>query len=295
MADFLLREQAPLDATEWERFDSAIVQTARRQLVGRRFLNLVGPLGAGVQEVPTYVFVGVEPGMLSIVGEEDPKPIKAAERLHPVIPLIYKDFWIYWRDIETSRRFGIPLNLSAAAAAAAFVAQREDDLIFNGNADLGYVGLTNVEGRNVLSKLDWAESGNAFSDAVAAMQRLVGQGFYGPFVLVVSPTLYASMARVYANTGVLEIEQVRKIMTAGIYQTPVLPDDVVLVASVGPQNFDLVVSQDLVTAYLTPENLNHAFRVLEAVVLRIHRPGAICTLQAGAPGEERGRPPRRRG
>ncbi|MBI4320805.1 MAG: bacteriocin family protein [Chloroflexi bacterium] len=294
MPDFLLREQAPLTPKEWELIDNVVVQTARRQLVGRRFLNLVGPLGAGVQEVPTYVFVGIEPGTLSVLGEADPRPIKATERLHPVIPLIYKDFWIYWRDIETSRRFGVPLSLSPAAAAASFVGQREDDLIFNGSVDMGYSGLTNVAGRNVLSKSDWGKMGSAFGDAVGAMQRLVSQGFYGPFALVVSPSLYASMARVYENTGVLEIEQVRKIMTAGVYQTPVLTDDIALVLSTGAQNFDLVVAQDLITAYLTPENLNHAFRVLEAIVLRIHRPGAICTLETRVPAEEEEIPPRRR-
>jgi uncharacterized linocin/CFP29 family protein len=45
------------------------------------------------------------------------------------------------------------------------------------------------------------------------------------------------------------------------------------------QNLDLVVAQDLVTAYLGPENMDHHFRVLESLVLRIKRPGAICALE----------------
>lgn len=282
MTDLLNRSTAPLTPAEWENIDRAVVQTARRQLVGRRFINVVGPLGPGVQEVPTYTYVGIEPGIIDTIGVDDPTPIRAAARLHPIIPLIYKDFIIYWRDVETSRRFGVPLNTSAAAAAAAYVAQREDDLIINGQPELGYRGLTNVEGRHVLPKRDWAQMGAAFDDAVAAMQRLVAKGFYGPFAMVTSPANYASMARVYANTGVLEIEQVRKIMTAGIFQTPVIADATVVVVSTGPQNFDLVIAQDMITAYLESVNLNHPFRVLEALVLRIHRPDAICTLEGGA-------------
>lgn len=282
MPDLLNRSAAPLTESEWANIDRVVVQTARRHLVGRRFINVVGPLGAGVQEVPTYVYTGIEPGLIDTIGGDDPTPIRAATRLHPIIPLIYKDFIIYWRDIETSRRFGVPLNMSAAAAAAAFVAQREDDLIVNGHPDLGYRGLTNVEGREVLPRRDWAQMGNAFGDAVDAMQRLVSRGFYGPFAMIVSPTNYASMARVYENTGVLEIEQVRKIMTAGIFQTPVIADATILVVSTGPQNFDIVIAQDLITAYLESINLNHPFRVLESLVLRIHRPDAICTLEAGA-------------
>jgi uncharacterized linocin/CFP29 family protein len=300
MPDLLNRESAPLTEGEWANIDQIVVDVARRQLVGRRFINIVGPLGAGVQEVPTYVFGGIEPGVLDTIGDEDPTPIRAVARLHPVIPMIYKDFVIFWRDIETSRRFGIPLSISAAAAASSFVAQREDDLIINGNADLGYSGLVNIEGREVMARRDWAQMGAAFDDAVAAMQRLISRGFFGPFAMVVSPINYASMARVYQNTGVLELEQVQKVITAGIYQTPVIPDDVVVVVSTGAQNFDLVLGQDLVTAYLESTNLNHPFRVLETVVLRIHRPGAICTLEGAAPagggggGRGRSRVPERR-
>lgn len=293
MVDLLNRSAAPLTESEWANIDKVVVETARRQLVGRRFINVVGPLGAGVQEVPTYVYAGIEPGIIDTLGGDDPTPIRAVARLHPVIPMIYKDFVIFWRDIETSRRFDVPLNLSNAAAAAAFVAQREDDLIINGHAELGYRGLTNVEGREVLPRRDWTQMGAAFDDAVAAMQRLISRGFYGPFAMVVSPMNYALMARVYANTGVLELEQVRKIMSAGIFQTPVISDNTVLVVSVGPQNFDLVIAQDLITAYLESVNLNHPFRVMETIVLRIHRPGAICTLEGGAKAQPGGG--RRRG
>ncbi len=287
MTDLLNRSLAPLTEGEWAHLDEIVVATARRQLVGRRFINVVGPLGAGVQEVPTYVYIGIEPGIVDVIGGDDPTPIRAASRLHPVIPLIYKDFIVNWRDIETGRRFGVPLNLSAAAAAAAFVAQREDDLILNGHAGLGYSGLTNVSGRETLSMRDWAQMGNAFADAVAAMQLLVSRGFYGPFAMVVSPTNFAHMARVYENTGVLEIEQVRKIMTAGIFQTPAMSDAAVVVVSTGPQNFDLVIAQDLITAYLESQNLNHPFRVLETLVLRVHRPNSICTLEGAAPKTRR--------
>jgi len=38
------------------------------------------------------------------------------------------------------------------------------------------------------------------------------------------------------------------------------------------------VAQDLITAYLGPENMDHTFRLMEILALRIKRPGAICTL-----------------
>lgn len=294
MPDIFNRAEAPLTPVEWDHIDRIVVETARKALVGRRFVDVSGPLGAGVQTAPSYIYTGTQMGEIKLLPEDDPNPLRAQARMQPVIPVIYKDFQLYWRDIETARTFNIPMDLSAAAAAAAFVAQREDDLIINGNAELGYTGLTTAEGREVLPQSNWETMGSAFADAVAAMQRLVSEGFFGPFAMVVSPIRFANMARVYENTGVLEIEQVRKIMTAGVFSTPVIADNVVLVVSTGPQNFDLIVAQDYTVAYLTQNNLNHPFRVLESVLLQIHRPGAICTLEAGEVPAEEGREKRRR-
>ena len=34
--------------------------------------------------------------------------------------MIHKDFRLHWRDLETAAQLGIPLDVSAAAAAATF-------------------------------------------------------------------------------------------------------------------------------------------------------------------------------
>ncbi|MCC8180150.1 MAG: encapsulin, partial [Planctomycetes bacterium] len=43
-------------------------------------------------------------------------------------------------------------------------------------------------------------------------------------------------------------------------------------------NMDLVIGQDMITAYLGNEGLDHAFRVMETVVPRIKRPTAIAVI-----------------
>lgn len=276
----LLREDAPLSAAEWARIDEVVVEVARKRLVGRRFIPVFGPLGAGLQSVSQDTFVGADVGSVSILGEDDAHPVHAEARRVIPIPLIYKDFRIYWRDIESSRDCGVPLDTSAAAAAAAFVAQTEDDLILNGSEKLGIPGIMNASGRNSVPLLNWDEEGRAFQNVVDATKKLIDSGFYGPFALVVSPPMFARMQRVYNNTGVLEINQVREIVTAGVFQTPVLPQNAAAVISTGAENADIAIAQDLITAYLGPDNMNHPFRVLEALVLRIKRPEAICTLES---------------
>jgi uncharacterized linocin/CFP29 family protein len=64
-----------------------------------------------------------------------------------------------------------------------------------------------------------------------------------------------------------------------VYPTAVLPEPTALLVDSGAQNMDLAVGLDLSTAYIESSNLNHRFRVLESLVLRIRRPGAVCTFE----------------
>ena len=274
----LLRNEAPLIEDEWELIDETVVRVARKQLVGRRFIDVFGPLGAGVQAVQQDVFAGVDVGDISLLGEEETHAVHAETRTFMPLPLLYKDFWIYWRDLETARGCGTGLDISAAAGAAVFVAQAEDKLILNGHEKLGFEGLLNAKWRNSVPLLNWDEAGAAFQNIVDAHKKLVDAGYYGPFALVTSPDLYAKMERVYDNTGVLEINQVRELMTGGVFQTPVMPDNSAVVVSSGPENLDIAIAQDLITAYLGPDKMNHPFRVFETLTLRIKRPESICTL-----------------
>lgn len=283
MGDYLLRDQAPLSPDQWEQIDSTVKSVAERNLVGRRLVPVFGPLGPGLQAVPADTLVGAENGAIDFVGEAEGSLIHLSSRDYIPLPIIYKDFRLHWRDLESASQLSIPLDVSPAAAAAAFCARAEDHLIFNGCQVNGreYRGLTNAEGRNQIPMSDWQEAGAAFSDVVAAVQRLVESEFCGPYAVVVNPRRYAGLNRLFGNSGVLELQQVQQVATAGVYQTPVLRDDVAVVVSVGAENMDLAVSQDLVTAFLETSNMNHYFRVFEILALRVKRPGAICTIEQG--------------
>jgi uncharacterized linocin/CFP29 family protein len=120
--------------------------------------------------------------------------------------------------------------------------------------------------------------GRAFADVVEGVRALTQAGFTGPYALAVSPRLYADLNRIFDDSGVLELEQVEKLARRGVYPTAVLPEPSALLIDSGGQNLDLAVGLDLSTAYVESSNLNHHFRVLESLVLRIRRPGSICTF-----------------
>lgn len=278
--DFLVHGHAPFSETRWRELNEAVAQVARRRLVGRRFLDLYGPLGAGVQSIHNDVYTGTERASIGVLGEESSAPMRTGVRQMLTVPILYKDFSLYWRDIQTAEAFDTPLDFSAAAGAASYVADREDDLIFNGEPELGHAGLLNTPGRMTRALGNWEQPGTAMRVVSEAIEALVETGFYGPYCLVTSPALYAKLARIVQDTGLAEINHLRELCTEGVFRSSVLHKDAAVLLSVGPQNFDLAVSQDMRVAYLGAERMNHPFRVFECLVLRIKRPQAICTLES---------------
>jgi uncharacterized linocin/CFP29 family protein len=281
MADFLQRDQAPLTDNQWAAIDQTVVQSAQAILVGRRVISLVGPFGLGVEMVPSDTLTGATMGQIDLLGNAEGEAIGVEHRRYLPLPLIYKDFWVLGRSLEANRQFGLPLDISGAAAAAAACAQAEDWLIFNGDQALGLPGLRTIDGHQSAPMRDWGKVGQAFADVVDGVRLLTTGGFPGPYALVVSPQLYAQLNRIFDSTGVLELEQVEKLARRGVYPSSALPEPGALLLDSGAANMDLAVAFDLAVAYVESTNLNHRFRALESLALRIHRPEAICVF--GAP------------
>lgn len=282
MPDFLGHAENPLRAEEWDRLNATVIDVARRALIGRRILDLYGPLGPGVQTVPHDEYSGVSAGAVDIVGEQETATVFTDARKFKTIPIIYKDFLLHWRDIEAARTHNMPLDVSAAAGAAALCAQQEDELIFYGDAKLGYEGLMTASGRLTAELGDWMVPGNGYLAIVEATRKLHAHGHYGPYAAVLSPRLWSTLHRIYEKTGVLEIETLQELVSDGVYQSNRLRGDSAVVVSTGPENMDLAISLDMVTSYLGASRMNHPFRVLECLILRIKHPDAICTLELPA-------------
>lgn len=277
--EFLDRKSAPLSEEEWSRVDEAVVNAARSLLVGRRFISVLGPLGPGIYTMPFSVFSGRTPAGIGMDGDDDSFMVQAERRASINLPLLYKDFKIVWRDVESDRLLGVPLDVSAAAVAANDVAVQEDGLIFNGNRELALEGLLTAAKRQKVKIGNWQETGAALADVVKAVGALAEAGHYGPYALAVSPRLFGHMVRVYDNTGRLELEQVKALVGGGVYYSNAIGGNKAVVVAAGSRNLELAVGQDLSTGYLGPVNLNHQFRVLETVALLIRRQDAICTIE----------------
>jgi uncharacterized linocin/CFP29 family protein len=267
-----------LSEQEWKRMDETVVEAVKRQLIGRRFIDIYGPLGEGIQSVINDIFEEPQGGGISLRGEslEMSQPTR---RINLSIPMLYKDFILYWRDLEQAKTLGIPIDMSPAANAAIQCARLEDELIFNGSSEFELSGLMNVKGRLTHIRSDWMKSGKAFEDVVEAISKLQEMNHTGPYAMVVSPELYSLLHRVHQGTNVLEIEHVRELVTDGVFQSPAIKGKAGVIVATGQHNLDLAVAEDFYTVYLDTEHMNHLFRIYEAIALRIKRPSAICTLE----------------
>ncbi|WP_240374082.1 family 1 encapsulin nanocompartment shell protein [Bacillus piscicola] len=269
---------SPLNSSEWNALDETVFGHAKKQLIGRRFIDIYGPLGEGVQSVPTDIYEAPGRGGMSFHGSET-ELSTPKRRVNLTVPLLYKDFILFWRDIQQAKTLDSPIDFSASANAAQQCALLEDDLIFNGSEEFKLKGIMNVKGRLSHIRSDWMKSGNAFTDVVEARNKLLKMGHTGPFALVLSPELYALIHRVHQDTHVLEIEHIRELMPAGVFQSPMIQGNRGVVVDTGQQNLDLAIASDFDTSFIDEDNMNYIFRVYESIVLRIKRPTAICTLE----------------
>lgn len=270
--------EASLTMGEWHELDQTVFDSVKKQLVGRRFIDIYGPLGEGVQSITNDIFDSPDRGAISFHGEDSQLSVPS-RRVTLTVPMLYKDFVLYWRDIQQAKTLNSPIDFSPAANAAQQCALLEDDLIFNGSSEFNLDGIMTVKGKLSHIRTDWMESGNAFSDVVEARNKLLRMGHTGPYALVLSPELYALVHRVHQGTHVLEIEHIRELMTAGVFQSPMIKGGTGVVLDAGRQNIDLAIASDFDTVFLDVDNMNYHFRVYEAIVPRIKRPTAICTLE----------------
>lgn len=256
------KEQSPLNNEYWETMNEIVINTAKKILIGRRFLPIFGPLGAYTHSI----FVDVTEG-------------ESVKRKYYPLKQIYNDFIISWNDIEYILANRGPYDFSQVSRAALECAKMEDEFIFWGCQELNLEGILTSTGTNKIKKGNWDEEEVAYTDIVRGIELLIKKGFAGKFVLVLSPNVYAKLARLNKVMGIPEIEIISKLVNGNIYQTPVIGDDRSVLICAEFANIDLTIGQDLTIAYIGNDKLDHEFRIIETIVLRIKNKDSIVIFE----------------
>jgi len=269
--NFLARGTIPFSEEYWKKIDETVVENVRKNLIGRQFLSLFGPLGAGN--------LSINVDELSATEEIGDGVIKTTGREFVELPQIFEDFVIPWRDIENSEATGSPLDLSRVITAAQSIAQKEDSLIFFGNEFLKCKGILNASGTTKISKGDWSKGENAFSNIAAGISSFTSKGIIGRYSLIVSPDLFVQFQRIQPSLGMMEVDRISKMLNGHLFNAPILGKNKAVLICSEPQYMDLAVGKDMETGYLETKGFNHCFRIMETAALRIKCKDAIIIFE----------------
>jgi uncharacterized linocin/CFP29 family protein len=257
MSEYLLRDAAPLCAETWAQVDGMVVTVLKHNLVGRRVLPMLGPLGWGVEQAPVFGFE-----------QSDGAAVVSDKVAYVPLETLDREFVLKAKQMAMAKASPFGLDLGAVAIAASELAHAEDEFILKGL--MGASKASSALG-------DWGALGGPFKVIAMACAQFRATGFDAPYALVVNPSLYARLASLMGD-GRREIELVEHLVCGGILQSPAMPEDKALLLSPQAWNMELVVGQDAVTAYVGNQGMDHRFRIFETLALRIKRAEGICVL-----------------
>jgi uncharacterized linocin/CFP29 family protein len=258
---YLGREGAPFGSETWDRLDAAMLGAARGELSGRRLLEIRGPFGLGLKDVP---LADEDLGDGLTVGASLP------------LTLIHRSFSLPVRDLAAFEQEPSALNLGPLVAAALAVARAEDGLIFNGTSRTA--GLFTSEGATRVKLSAWSKVGAAQGDLIEAASALDRAGFHGPYCLGLSPGRFNQLLRPLETGVVNELDLVKAVATEGVVKVPALADGAVLIAA-GSQFAHLVLGQDMSLGFVGPTGGGALeFTISESLALRVLVPPAVCIV-----------------
>ncbi|HVO94574.1 MAG TPA: family 1 encapsulin nanocompartment shell protein, partial [Terriglobales bacterium] len=196
-----------------QRLEDAAVSAARDMLSGRRIIDVEGPYGVGLTTI--------EVGNDDKCREAGPEEASAVVSRAVSVPMIYRRFALSKRRIAAWQEMGQPLNVKAAEDAGQAVAAREEEFIYQGQAEFHLGGLLTVAGRQNLNARDWSSVDEVLEDVIRAVNLLDEKGYRGPYGLALAPELYNNLFRRYPGSELLQIEHLKRLCTRGIVKAAI--------------------------------------------------------------------------
>jgi uncharacterized linocin/CFP29 family protein len=225
-----LRTNDVLHKEEWLLFDTTVIDIARAQLVGvadlmARNLRFPVPNAMGVTSVQYETasdMTGAQIDMSGIAPTERDR--QTFNLVQTPLPIIHKDFRLSLRNLESGRRFGIPLDTSMAAVAARRVADAAEAMLFSGAtvttqaaaAGNGTIyGYTNFPNRVTGSvTATWTTQAGAaiLTDLLKMIGDAVNKNHFGPYLLYCPVAVYVHLLDdLKANSALSILERILSI------------------------------------------------------------------------------------
>lgn len=273
---FVGLDQVGITPEQYQLIQEAVITAAHKPLVGRQVMPIKELNDFGIEQLKYYTQTGMTKaaiGMAMIQGNADVLGLTPGTLN---IPVIWKDFQIFARDLAASQRLGIPLDTGLATDAARVVAELEEELIWEGRE--GFVGFMGAVGRQSHATTGtWKTSPNAYNDFAMAVAALEDAGYGGRYAMIVSPTQKSYLRLMFTGTGVSLLEKIQE--EADVFTSYFFADNAnALVVAPDPANFELEIGQNIVTHPAQLPTGDWFFRVYEAVIPQFKRPDSIFDI-----------------
>lgn len=260
---------AEWEAEVWERIDRSVGDQLRRTCVTTQFMPVVRTSPS--ERTVTADKIGEVGGVMQI----DQGAVLALNEAS-ISFLLTKEQYHDERAIGT--------GATLAARAANRLAQRMDDLIFNGGGNPGL--LAEAEQNRIVDVELLAQNNpggygeNTFKAVAEAYAYLQSVGQYGPYALVLHAELFADAHAPLKSTLIMPADRIKPLMSAGFHGTGTLPERRGLMVSVGGNTVDVAIGVDGATAFAQIDDQeNYRFRVYERFTVRIKDPRALVMLR----------------
>lgn len=203
VAQKISNAQATLRKDDWILLDTAIIRAATSRLAAVaafRSRNLVHtiPNGMGVTVLQSQSQSDINDAEISINGVRESRNDRPQfDLVNLPLPIIHKDFNLYLREIEASRRGGSPLDTTTAELAGVKVAELAEKLTIGTGGAFSFgggniYGLTNYPDRITADQLtlptDTSWTPQLFiAELLAMKQQSVDAKHFGPWIVFNSP------------------------------------------------------------------------------------------------------------
>lgn len=264
----LHRELAPVTDAAWSQIEDEARRTFKRNLAGRRVVDVVGPAGPALSAVGT--------GHLRTLDARPDGVLVRQREVQPVIEL-RAPFSVTRQAVDDVERGAQDSDWQPVKDAARQIAFAEDQTIFDGLLPAGIVGI-GPSSSNPALRLPSAVQ--EVPDTVArALSALRLAGVDGPYSLLLSADLYTEVAETTDHGYPIRDHIARLLHDGEVVWAPAL-DGALLVSTRGG-DYELHLGQDLSIGYLSHDADNIELYLQESLAFLAFTAEASVPLPTG--------------
>jgi uncharacterized linocin/CFP29 family protein len=260
----LHRELAPVSDAAWAEIEEETARTLKRNLAGRRVVDVPSPGGIALP--------GVGTGHLSAIAPPD-EGILASQREVKALVELRVPFALSRQAIDDVERGSTDSDWQPAKDAAKKLAFAEDRAIFNGYPDAGIRGIRECTSNPIESL---PADVRDYPDAVAhALSQLRLMGVNGPYSVLLGVAEYTALAET-RDHGYPVLEHVKRIVDGDLIWAPAIEGAFVVTTRGG--DFQLTIGQDISIGYLSHNDSAVQLYLQETFVFRVLTTEAAVAL-----------------